>query len=170
MSIRWPPRLYVSGVTHQPPAGYHRAALVMYLGGGKDGPGAPLDVPYAFSQLKRWAAEGPTARNKKMVRFILSRGHLGPGYSDKRRGLVPENTLLLIDCAVEWNDFAMWTAILKRSGGYTKPQVMGSTPLIRAWSAFPFNVTRPMLVPPQPKLPRYTSHTHIFHFKRSSQI
>ena len=132
---------------HSLPEGYRRTVLVMYLPGAKHGPEAPMDVAYALRKLKRWMVEGPTERNRKMAQFILTKGHLGPSYGGGRRGAVPEHTLLLIDLAVEWNDLAMWAGVLKKSGGFANPQLLGSAPLLRAWSAFPFNATRPMLVP-----------------------
>lgn len=131
---------------HSSPAGYRRAALVMYLAGASVGPEAPLDAAYAFRKLKRWMAEGSTERNRKMAQFLLSDGRLGPSYRSGKRTL-PEETLLLIDLAVEWNDFAMWEGVLKKSGGDKDPQLLGSAPLIRAWNAFPFSVTRPTLAP-----------------------
>jgi len=136
-------------MVHLPTIGYHRAALVMYLATAGQGPEAPLDVPYALRKLKRWMAEGPTERNRKMAQFILKNGHLGPHYgygSGKRRGMLSEDTLLLIDLAVEWNDFAMWAGVLKKSGADKSPQTIGSAPLIRAWNVFPFSVARQMLV------------------------
>lgn len=81
-----------------------------------------------------------------MAQFVLKNGHLGAVYSGGRRS-VPENTLLLIDLALEWNDFAMWAAVLEKSKGDVSPQLLGSAPLIRAWNAFPFNIIRPVLVP-----------------------
>ena len=134
----------------------------MFLASAGAGPEAPLDVTYAFCKLKRWMAEGPTERNKKMAQFILTNGYLG-----FHRGEVPEDALLLMDLAVEWNDFAMWEAVLKKSGSEGNPQRLGSAPLIRVWNVFPFNVTRPMLVPSQFQSQRYT---HDLHFNCSLQI
>ncbi|KAF9646265.1 hypothetical protein BDM02DRAFT_3271099 [Thelephora ganbajun] len=140
---------------------YRRVALVMYLVGAGKGPEAPLDAVYASRKLKRWMAEGPTERNKKMAQFILDNGYFGLSYgSDKRGGMLHENALLLIDLAVEWNDFAMWVGVLKKSGIDKVPQLLGSVPLIRAWNVFPFNVTRPMLVPSQHLQPRSVSYAH----------
>ena len=137
-------------VIHLPPIGYRRAVLVMCLAAAGMGPEAPLDAVYAFRKLQRWMAEGPTERNRKMGQFILSNGRLGPSYgSGKRRGALPENTLLLVDLAMEWNDFAMWMEVLKKSGADKSPQLLGSALLVRAWSAFPFEVTHPMLVSSQ---------------------
>jgi len=136
----------------------------MYLAGAKLGTEAPLDVPYALRKLKKWMAEGPTERNRKMAQFVLSKGYLGARYSGGRSA-VPESTLLLIDLAVEWNDFAMWATVLEKSGGVAKPQLLGSTALIRAWNAFPFKVTRPTLVPSPLPVARCTPCTHVFHFE-----
>jgi len=124
----------------------------MYLAKAKGGPQAPLDAEYASRKLKRWMAEGPTERNRKMAQLILSNGRLGPRYGfGKRRGAqLPEDTQLLIDLAMEWNDFAMWAGVLKKSGIDKDPKLLGSAPLVRAWSVFPFNVTRPVFVPSQP--------------------
>jgi len=124
----------------------------MYLVGAKVGPKAPLDAEYAFRKLKRWMAEGPTERNRKMAQFLLSNGRLGPRYGfGKRHGAkLPEDAQLLINLAVEWNDFAMWDEVLKKSGIDMNPKLLGSAPLVRAWSVFPFNVTRPMFVSSEP--------------------
>lgn len=150
------------------PPGYRRAALVMYLAGAGGGPEAPLDAAYAFSKLKRWMAEGPTERNRKMAQFLLDNGRMGPSYgSGKRRGMVSEQTLLLVDLAVEWNDFALWEGVLKKSGGDKNPQLFGSAPLIRAWNVFPFDVTRPVLVPSQLLQPRYISHPSFLQIQKA---
>lgn len=150
---------------HMSPAGYRRAALVMYLAGAGEGPEAPLDAAYASNKLKRWMAEGPTERNKKMAQFILSNGRLGPSYGYwKRRGTLPEDALLLVDLAVEWNDFEMWVGILKKSGGDKNPQLLGPAPLVRAWTAFPFNVTRPVSVPPHILRPLSVPPAYAFRF------
>ena len=170
VSNRRLPRIFITRRIHSLPEGYRRTVLVMYLAGAKQGPEGPLDVAYALRKLKRWMVEGPTERNKKMVQFILSKGNLGPFYSGGRRGAVPENTLLLIDLAVEWNDFTMWAAVLEKSGGSAKPQLLGSTHLIRAWNAFPFNITRPTLVPSRFLSPRCIPRTHDSHFESSLQI
>ena len=130
------------------PVGYRRAVLVMYLAGAGKGLKPSLDAAYAFRKLKRWMPEGPTERNRKMAQLVLDNGLLRPSYGyGKQRGTLPETTLLLIDIAVEWNDFEMWVGVLKKCRGDENPQVLGSVLLIRAWKAFPFNVTRPMLVP-----------------------
>jgi len=132
----------------------------MYLAKAKGGPEAPLDAAYAFRKLKRWMAEGPTERNRKMAQFLLGNGRLGPRYgSDKRHGArLSEDAQLLINLAVEWNDFAMWARVLKKSGIDKNPKLLGSGPLVRAWSVFPFNVTRPMFVSSEPpSLPRFLS-------------
>jgi len=134
-------------VIHSLPEGYRRTALVMYLAGAKHGSEARLDAAYALKKLKRWMAEGPTERNRKMAQLVLSKGYLRLSYGAERRGTVPEDTLLLIDLAMEWNDFTMWAAVLEKSGGIVKPQLLGSTPLLLAWNTFPFNVARPTLVP-----------------------
>ena len=105
-----------------------------------------------------------------MAQFVLENGYLGPPYDGKGRGAVPEDALLLINLAVEWNDFAMWTAVLEKSGGSVKPQLLDSTPLILAWNSFPFNVTRPMLVPSQFLSLGCITRTHDSHFETSLQI
>ena len=105
-----------------------------------------------------------------MAQFILKKGYLGVPYGGGRRGAVPENTHLLIDLALEWNDFAMWAKVLEKSGGGANPQLFGSAPLIRAWNAFPFNVTRPVSVSSWPLPPRCIPRTHVSHFKCSLQI
>jgi len=135
----------------------------MYLASAEHGVKAPLDAAYALRKLKRWMPEGPTERNKKMAQFILNKGHLGPFYGGGRRS-VPENTLLLINLAVEWNDFTMLAAVLEKSGGVADPQPLGSAHLLRAWNAFPFDVTRPTLVSSQLLLPRCIPRTHVFCF------
>lgn len=152
---------FIRRTVHLISSGYRRAVLVMYLAGAGVGGEAPLDVAYAFSKLKRWMAEGPTERNRKMAQFLLDKGRLGPIYSSGKQKL-PEQMLLLIDLAVEWNDFAMWAGILKKSGIDKSPQILGSAPLIRGWRAFPFNVTRPTLVPSQLLLLRSIQCTHAF--------
>jgi len=105
-----------------------------------------------------------------MAQFVLNNGHLGPSYGRKRRSGVPEDTLLLFDLAMEWNSFTMWAAVLNNSGSDKDPQLLGSAPLIRAWKGFPFDLTRPMLVPSHLLLPRCIPCTHVSHFKRFSQI
>ena len=138
-------------VIHPASIVYHRTALVMYLALTGEESEGPLDAADAFQKLKRSVAEGPTERNRKIVQFILSNGGLWPSYASGKRK-ISEDTLLLIDLAVEWNDFAMWAKVLKKSGIEESPQLLGSAPLIRAWNAFPFNVTRQMFVPS--RLPR----------------
>jgi len=75
-----------------------------------------------------------------------------------------EDTLLLINLAVEWNDFAMWAGVVKRSRTDKSPQLLGSAPLIRAWNVFPFNLTQLMWVPPQLPQPCSIPCAHILNF------
>ena len=137
----------------------------MYLAGAGDGPEAPMDVPYAFRKLRRWMPEGPTEKNRKMVEFVLNKGYLGI-----RLGVLPETTLLLIDLAVEWNDFAMWEAVLQTSGGGRSPHLLSSASLLRAWNVFPFSATQPMSVLSQLLPSGCIPCAHTFHVKTSLQI
>ena len=95
---------------------------------------------YAFKKLKRWRAEGPTERTRKMAQLLIR--YLVPGWSSQ----LSERSLLLVDLALEWADFTMWQEVLKKSvkKGYV-PQLSFDT-LIRAWGVFTFDRTRDMLV------------------------
>jgi len=97
---------------------------------------------YAFKKLKRWRAEGPTSRNRKMAQFLIGHGDLSTSWS---RAL-SEQALLLIDLALEWIDFAMWEEVLKKTTteGFTTQPGLGV--LARAWGVFTFDRTKHMLV------------------------
>ena len=89
---------------------------------------------YAFEKLKRWKAEGPTQRNRDVVRFLIGYGHLSPGRAS-----------MLINLALEWGDFAIWEMIQRSASGGHTPQ-LSSDVAIRAWGAFTFDRTRRALV------------------------
>jgi len=99
---------------------------------------------YAFQKLKRWRAEGPTERNRRMAQYLISHGYLGSTWS---RAL-SELELLLIDLALEWNDYAMWEGVSKRVTieGFTTQSGLGV--LVRAWGVFTFDRTKRLLVHP----------------------
>lgn len=128
---------------HLLPTGYHRSALVMSLAGG--GSIAPLDIggdDYAFKKLKRWKAEGPTERNKKMAQFLLNHRASDPYWS---HGLHP-HLLLLIELALEWNYSAIWEEVLKKSVREGRTPEISLDMLIRGWELFTFDRTKSMLV------------------------
>lgn len=130
---KWPLNAtpFAPRVIHLLPIGYHCAILVMYLAAVGIGLEAPLDTVYTFRKLQWWMAEGPMERNRKMAQFILSKGCLGPSYgSGKQCGVLLENMLLLVDLAMEWNDFAMWVEVLKKSGADKNLQLLGSALLV----------------------------------------
>ena len=123
-------------VGYPPLAGYRRSVLVMFLGG--EDSNTPLEIGgtnYALKKLQRWRAEGPTERNKQMARFILNHGHLGLGWSHT----LTEEASLLIDLALEWGDFSIWKAVLKKSAGNGNVPQLSSDVLVRAWGAFTFD-------------------------------
>ena len=99
---------------------------------------------YAFQKLKRWRAEGQTERNRMMARFLVDNGYLGLSWSREPS----DQTLLLANLALEWNDFAMWEGILKRitRDGFTTQSGLGL--LVRAWDVFTFDRTKHMFVHP----------------------
>ena len=97
---------------------------------------------YALKKLLRWRAEGPTERNKQMVRFILEHGNL----SARWRNTLPQTALLLIDLALEWNDLAMWQEVVRKSIGNGDTSSLSSDILFRVWSAFSFDRTKDMFV------------------------
>jgi len=97
---------------------------------------------YAFKKLKRWRAEGPTERNRKMARFLVNHGNLSGG----RSSTLPEHSLLLIDLALEWADFAMWQEVLKKSIREGQAPKLSLDTLIWAWGVFTFDRTKDMLV------------------------
>ena len=88
-------------------------------------------IEYAFQKLERRKAEGPTERNRDIVRFLVGYGSMPSG-----------RMLTLINLALEWGDFAMWEMI--QNGKYT-PQ-LSSDIVIRAWGAFTFDRTKHVLV------------------------
>ena len=48
--------------------------------------------------------------------------------------MFPTPASLLIDLSLEWNDFAMWEEILKKSGEHTTKH--GLDALARSWGVF----------------------------------
>ena len=92
---------------------------------------------YAFKKLRRWKAERPTERNRRMAQFLIDHGDLDPS---------TEESSLVIDLALEWGDFAMWQEVLDKglSEEY-EPQLMSDI-LIRAWGIFTFDRTKKTLV------------------------
>ena len=95
---------------------------------------------YAFKKLKRWRAEGPTERTRKMARFLI--GYLAPSWSSQPE----ERLLLLVDLALEWADFTMWQEVLKKSVKEGHAPQLGTDTLVRAWGVFTFDRTQDMLV------------------------
>jgi len=97
---------------------------------------------YAFQKLKRWRAEGPTERKRKVVQFLIGPGYLGTYRPD----MSSEEALLLIDLALDWKDFAMWEEVLKKTtiGWFTTQSGLGV--LVRAWDVFTFDRTKHMSV------------------------
>jgi hypothetical protein len=53
-------------------------------------------------------------------------------------------TLIMADLAVQWNDLAMWTQVVKASGADKNLEMIGTDKLIAAWSKFSFENLRPM--------------------------
>ena len=104
---------------------------------------------YAFKKLKRWKAEGPTERNRKTVQFVINHGSLSS-----------QQSLLLIDLALEWGDFTMWQEVLDKD--LIK---LSLNTLIRAWGIFTFDRTKNMLVQstPTPKPYFRCSRLHLMH-------
>ena len=121
--------------------GYRRSVLVMSLAGEEST--TLLDMggaDYAFKKLKRWRAEGPTERTRKMAQFLI--GYLAPGWSSK----LSERSLLLVDLALGWADFTMWQETLKKSVKEGHAPHLDTDTLIRACGVFTFDRTQDMLV------------------------
>jgi hypothetical protein len=103
----------------------------------------PLDMggaDYAFERLKRWQAEGPTERNRKFAQALADCVYL----SSKWETGLPRKVSLLIDLALEWDDFTMWEEVLKKSGGGKYKVEFSLDTLIRAWGVFTFDRTKNM--------------------------
>ena len=83
---------------------------------------------YLSEKLTRWKAEGPTESNRKMVQLL------------DRRDLSQEHRLMFIDLALEWGE-ALRRATSEGCVTRFSPDVV-----IRAWGAFTFDRTKPMLV------------------------
>ena len=126
---------FVPNASYLPPAGYHRSALVMSLGGSDST--KILEVGganYAFGKLKRWNAEGPTERNKKIVRFLVGSGHR------------QEHTLLSVDLALEWGDLELLEDVILKSIREGCTVQLSSDVVVRAWGVFTFDRTKHMSV------------------------
>ena len=97
---------------------------------------------YALKKLLRWRAEGPTERNKQMVRYILEHGYFRACWQNT----LPQTASSLIDLALEWNDLAMWQEVVRKSIGDGDPSSLNSDVMCRAWSVFSFDRTKDMFV------------------------
>ena len=120
---------------------YRRPVLIMFLAGELSI--TPLDMGganYALTKLKRWQAEGPTKRNIEMAQFLANRVYLSSSWETR----LPEQVSLLIDLALEWDDFTMWEEVLKKSGGGKYKVEFNLDTLIRAWGVFTFDRTKKM--------------------------
>lgn len=105
---------------------------------------APLEIggpEYAVRKLLKWKAEGPTERNKQIIQFLLKRGRLSACWSHGEDG-----ALLLINLALDWEDFSMWQQILKKSASEGYAPCLTSDMLFRAWDVFTFDRTKEMFV------------------------
>jgi len=125
---------------------------------------------YAFKKLKRWRGEGPTDRNRKMARFLVDRGDLSA--SSWSRAL-SDRASLLIDLALEWNDFAMWEKVLKKTTTESFTTQPGLGLLIQAWGVFTFDSTKHMLVHSTlVPMPHSITHLscHTMHFAESRRL
>jgi len=97
---------------------------------------------YAFKKLKRWRAEGPTERTRKMARYLVDREYLSTSWSHD----LTDRGSVLIDLALEWNDFAMWEAVLNKTSSGRLTTQSGLDILARAWGVFTFDRTKHLLV------------------------
>jgi len=115
----------------------------MQLGGEE--PTSLLDLggaEYALKKLRRWKAEGPTERNRKMAQFLISHGSLSSSWSYT----LSECSRLLIDLALEWGDSAMWEQVLEKTTREGHVSRLDLDELIRALNVFTFDRTKNMLV------------------------
>lgn len=115
----------------------------MSLGGGDSEISLKtVDAKYALKKLQRWKTEGPTERSRQMAQFLLDHGNFDVNWSRK----LSEDGALLVDLALEWDDFAMWQEVLKKSTSDKRVPELGSDVLVRACGAFTFDRTKHMFV------------------------
>ena len=91
-------------------------------------------VSYALQRLKRGGPRNPTEEDRKMAKYVLAR-------------ITPHNktsTIPMADFAIQWNDLAMWTQLVKASGADKNLDIIGRDKLIAAWKKFSFETVRSM--------------------------
>jgi hypothetical protein len=96
-----------------------------------------------------------------MAQILVNRSSSG----SIRSYVVTEHWKLLIDLALEWNDFAMWEDALKADESEWNLARLGLDVVIRAWDVFTFDRVKSMLVhstlPPCPVSFAHLSHRSI---------
>lgn len=113
------------------PVGYRRTVLVLFPYNKE------LDillesggVSYALRRLKRGGTGQPDEDDQKVAKFIVDRIKKGDTVS----------TQAMTDYAVQWNDLAMWSQVVKSGGTDKAIDILGKERLVAAWMKFSFDV------------------------------
>jgi hypothetical protein len=89
-------------------------------------------VSYAIQKLKRAGRKVPTEEDRKMASFVVDRIRTG----DK----ITAQTM--VDFAVQWDDIAMWTRVVRASGADKSVDTLGKDRFVGACKAFSFEAVR----------------------------